>query len=95
MSIDKQELEKIAYLARLQLADDAIDDTTLQVNKILGFVELLEQADTEDVEPMFNPLAMSQPLREDISVAVDDKNLLSDIAPSMEQNLYLVPTVIE
>ncbi len=95
MSINKQQLTKIAYLSRLQISEDTIDGTTLQINKILDFVAQLEQVNTDDIEPMFSPLNMTQRLRDDIAFSVDDKDLLQNLAPDTAQGLYLVPKVIE
>ncbi len=95
MSINNQQLVKIAYLSRLQFDEGAIDSTTLQINKILEFVAQLEQVNTDNIKPMFSPLNMTQRLRDDIAFSVDDKDLLQNLAPNIAQGMYLVPTVIE
>ena len=95
MSVSNEELEKIAYLARLELAKNSIDTTVLQFNKVLDLVHKLEEVDIDGVEPMFSPLEMIQRLRDDIPCDVEDTNLLQNIAPSVYKKLYLVPKVVK
>ncbi|MEM7431945.1 MAG: Asp-tRNA(Asn)/Glu-tRNA(Gln) amidotransferase subunit GatC [Pseudomonadota bacterium] len=96
MSLDKEQVQHIAMLARLRLADDAFDETVDKLSRIVDFVDQLSQADTADVVPMAHTLNESQRLRPD---AVTETNQRDDVqgknAPSVADGLYLVPKVIE
>ncbi len=96
MSLDKEQVQHIAMLARLRLADSEFDDTVDKLSRIVDFVDQLSQADTTDVVPMAHPLNEAQRLRPD---AVTESNQRDDIqdknAPSVADGLYLVPKVIE
>ncbi len=97
MSITKKELAHLAYLARLQVSDDLLSETTRQINDILGFIGQLNTVDTKSIVPMSHPLDMAQRLRVDKASAVSESQCaaFSAIAPEQAQKLYLVPSVME
>lgn len=95
MSLDKDQVQHIAMLARLKVADEEFADTVDKLSRIVDFVDQLSQADTENVVPMAHPLDAVQRLRKD---AVTESNQRGDIqknAPAISDGLYLVPKVIE
>ena len=95
MAIDQQEIEKIAQLARIRIADNQIGEVTQRITDILAMVDQLQAADTAGVEPMANPLDATQRLRPDEVTEQDRRAAFQDIAPAVEDGLYLVPKVIE
>ena len=95
MSIDRNEIEKIATLARIQIAEDQAQEVTERITEILGMVDQLQAVDTENVEPMANPLGAVQRLRPDQVTEIDRREAFQAIAPAVDQGLYLVPKVIE
>lgn len=64
-NISKQKIEHIAWLARIELSDEEKKLYTQQINKILEYFKIIEDAKTEDVHPTFNILGLSNVLRED------------------------------
>ncbi len=95
MSLDKDQVQHIAMLARLKLADDEFDETVDKLSRIVDFVDQLSQAETEGVVPMAHPLNESQRLRVDEVTESDQREALQENASSVENGLYLVPKVIE
>jgi aspartyl-tRNA(Asn)/glutamyl-tRNA(Gln) amidotransferase subunit C len=95
MSLDRSDVEKIAHLARMAIDESQVDDYAKELSNILGLVEQLESADTDQVEPMAHPLHMAQRLREDRVTETDRRGENQAVAPSVETGLYLVPKVIE
>ncbi len=95
MSLDKDQVQHIAMLARLKLADDAFDETVDKLSRIVAFVDQLAQAETKDVVPMAHPLNEAQRLRADDVTESDERAALQVNASSVENGLYLVPKVIE
>ncbi|MEE2729286.1 MAG: Asp-tRNA(Asn)/Glu-tRNA(Gln) amidotransferase subunit GatC [Pseudomonadota bacterium] len=95
MALDKEDVIKIAHLARLQVADSEIAATTERLSSILGLIEQLEAAPTDGVEPMAHPTDAVQRLREDVVTETNHRNDYQQIAPATEDGLYLVPKVIE
>ncbi len=95
MSLDKDQVQHIAMLARLRLADDEFDETVDKLSRIVDFVDQLSQAETDGVVPMAHPLNESQRLRADEVTEGDEREALQENASSVENGLYLVPKVIE
>ena len=95
MSLDKDQVQHIAVLARLRVADDEIADTVDKLSRIVDFVDQLSQADTTDVVPMAHPLDATQRLRPDVVTEADGRNEFQENAPAVSDGLYLVPKVIE
>jgi len=95
MSIGQDEIEKIAELARIRIADEEIGQVTARITEILRMVDQLQAADTRGVEPMANPLDASQRLRPDEVTEGNCRDRFQAIAPAVENGLYLVPRVIE
>ncbi|EEB80139.1 MAG: Asp-tRNA(Asn)/Glu-tRNA(Gln) amidotransferase subunit GatC [Halioglobus sp.] len=95
MAIEQDEIEKIAELARIRIADDQIGEVTQRITEILGMVDQLQAADTAGIEPMANPLDAIQRLRADEVTETNRRDAFQAIAPAVENGLYLVPKVIE
>ncbi len=95
MSLDKDQVQHIAMLARLKLANDEFDETVDKLSRIVDFVDQLSQAETDGVVPMAHPLNESQRLRADEVTEGDEREALQENASSVENGLYLVPKVIE
>jgi len=95
MSLTQDDVKKIAHLARLSINESDIPDYEKELSSIIGLVEQMNAVDTNDVAPMAHPLDMVQRLRDDVVSETDHHEQYQDIAPSVENGLYLVPQVIE
>jgi len=95
MSIEQDEIQKIAELARIRIADDQIGPLTDRIGEILGMVDQLQSVDTSAIEPLANPLDATQRLRADVVTESDRRDEFQAIAPAVENGLYLVPKVID
>ena len=95
MSLDKQDVEKIAHLARLAIDEADVPVYAQNLSNILDLVEQMNAVDTRDVEPMAHPVEAVQRLREDAVRETDQRERFQSIAPRVEDGLYLVPKVIE
>jgi aspartyl-tRNA(Asn)/glutamyl-tRNA(Gln) amidotransferase subunit C len=95
MSLDKDQVQHIAMLARLRVADDEIADTVDKLSRIVDFVDQLSQADTTAVVPMAHPLDAAQRLRKDAVTEPDERDEIQKNAPAVSGGFYLVPKVIE
>ena len=95
MEISKQDVEKVAKLARLAITDPEKDAFAKQLGQILTYVEKLEQYDTTGVEPTATVLGQTNVFRKDVvrpSLAVE-KALAN--APEREADGFCVPKIIE
>ena len=95
MSLDKDQVQQIATLARLKLSEDEYAESVKKLSKIVDFVDQLSQADTSDVVPMAHPLDVAQRLRPDVVTEPNDRDRYQENASSVKDGLYLVPKVIE
>ena len=95
MSLDKDQVQHIAKLARLRLADEEFGETVEKLSRIVAFVDQLSQAATTDVVPMAHPLDAAQRLRPDEVSEPNERDHVQQNAPATEGGLYLVPKVIE
>lgn len=95
MPLQADDIHKLGVLARLRIEPDEVDDLLGKLRNIIAFVDQLEAADTESVEPMAHPLDTDQRLRPDEVTEKDDHELYQRNAGRVEDGLYLVPKVIE
>jgi len=95
MSLQKEDVEKIAHLARLAIDEADIPDYARNLSNILELVEHMDAVDTDAVTPMAHPLDMPQRLRDDVVSEENQRERFQQIAPQVENGLYLVPQVIE
>ena len=95
MSLDNKKVKEIAYLARLNIEDSEIEQSTAELNNILKLMDKLGEIDIGDAQPMAHPLKMSQRLREDNVTEEDLSEEFQAIAPKTGKGHFLVPTVIE
>ena len=95
VSLTRDQVLKIATLARLQLEDAEIDDVVDKLSRIVDFVDQLQAATTDDVLPIAHPLNMSQRLRADEVTEVNRRDEIQKNAPKVEDGYYLVPKVLE
>ena len=95
MTISREDIEKVAVLARIRLEEGQIPALEKDLGNILELVNQLSAADTDSVEPMAHPLNAVQRLRPDVVTETDQREAFQAIAPATENGLYLVPRVIE
>jgi len=93
--ITREEVEKVAALARLSLLDAAADRMAAELDQILEYAETLSQVDTTDVEPTAHAIPLPTPLREDRALPPLDPELAIANAPEREGFAFVVPKVIE
>ena len=95
MALDRNDVERVAHLARLEVDEKAIPEYVENLSNIIQLVEQLKNADTSDVVPMAHPFEAVQRLRPDVVTEVDQRENFQTIAPQTEAGLYLVPKVID
>ncbi len=94
MAISREDVEKVSLLARLLLCEEELDKMTAQLGEILRYMELLDQLDTDRVEPMAHALDISNVFREDeVKPSLDRESSLAN-APNRDEECYRVPAVL-
>lgn len=94
MSITREEVEKVALLARLRLTEAELDRMTDQMGQILGYMDLLGEVDTEGIEPMAHAIDVRNILRDDKVRKSAPREKILRSAPSKDDECYLVPAVL-
>lgn len=95
MNVTIKDVEHIAHLAKLNLREDEKAGYTKQLNEILGYVEKLNELDTENVEPLTHPHDKTNVLREDIPAESVEREKALKNAPKAGEEHFLVPRVIK
>jgi len=93
--LTRDEVSRVAVLARLRLSDDELDHLTSQLGQILSHVELLNELNTEDVEPMVHAIELENVFRDDVvRESISREDALSN-APKSDGRYFLVPEILE
>lgn len=95
MSLSKEEVKKVATLARIDMDNDSLEAMAPQLSKIVGFVEQLAEVNTDNVEPLANVVDITLPLREDAVTDGDCQDKVLANAPEKTQGYFVVPKVVE
>jgi aspartyl-tRNA(Asn)/glutamyl-tRNA(Gln) amidotransferase subunit C len=95
MSVDIETVRRVARLARIAVTDEEAERMSGELNRILGFVEQLNEVDVSGIEPMTSVIPFAIKKRPDV---VTDGGKAEDIvanAPATAENFFLVPKVVE
>ncbi|MEE8579961.1 MAG: Asp-tRNA(Asn)/Glu-tRNA(Gln) amidotransferase subunit GatC [Myxococcota bacterium] len=92
--IGREEVEKIASLARLTLSEDEAVRMTRDLDQILDYVAALRELDTTDIQPTAHAIPLPTPLREDRALPATDPELVLSNAPERDGSAFVVPKVI-
>ena len=93
--MDKKTVTTISYLSRLKIDAEKEDKIINDLDNIIAFVDQLNDADTNNIEPLSNPLEKTAKTRKDIVTAKNLKKDLLEVAPSSNDDYFLVPRVVE
>jgi aspartyl-tRNA(Asn)/glutamyl-tRNA(Gln) amidotransferase subunit C len=93
--LSREEVARIARLARIEVAEAELGGLAGQLNGILGLIDEMRAVDTAGVEPMSHPQPVVQRLRADVVTEADQREAFQAVAPAVQDGLYLVPKVIE
>ena len=94
MSLTRQDVEKVALLARLKFDEAELEKITKHMVQIVQYVDKLSELDTEDVEPMAHALDIQNALAEDESRPSLSRNEVLKNAPKHDEEYFLVPAVL-
>ncbi len=95
MSLSLEDLKSLCILSRLEIASGEMEGVADKLSEIVTLVDALQAVDTAGVVPMAHPLDRAQRLREDRVTEADNHLRYQRNAQQVEQDLYLVPRVIE
>ena len=93
--IDETQVRKVAKLARLDLTEAEIAEFTGQLSSILGYVEKMNELDTDNVEPLAHCLPISNVFRSDcVKESLGTEKTLAN-APQHDAEFFKVPKILD
>lgn len=95
MSLTRDEVAKVALLARLRLTPDELDTFTHQLSSIVDFVAQLQELDTTNVEPLAHGVEVRNVFRDDVRGPSLPRDAALANAPLRNEQSFLVPPVLE
>ncbi|MDR2893316.1 MAG: Asp-tRNA(Asn)/Glu-tRNA(Gln) amidotransferase subunit GatC [Deltaproteobacteria bacterium] len=102
MPISKESILRISRLARLDLeagtkfgaSENQVEAFVEQMQRIVGYIDILEEADTVGVEPLYSPLQLTAQSRPDVIVQEYTREEILRNAPEQADGFFVVPKVI-
>ena len=95
MSVTKDDVKKVARLARIAVPDERLEPLAGELNGILDWIDQLNEVDIDGVEPMTSVVETKLPQREDV---VTDGQKSADVlanAPKAADGFFVVPKSVE
>ena len=92
--ITKEEVRKVAELARLELNENEINNHAEQLEKILGYIKQLEKIDTDNIPCTTRAIEVINVFRKDEKNNSDCTEELLELGPSREDKYFKVPKII-
>ena len=98
-TISRDEVARLAKLARLALTDDEINGFAGQLDAILGYVGQIQAVDTSGVSPTGNPLALREAAQENVTrpdvvhTSLSQQEALAE-APAADEGRFVVPQIL-
>jgi len=95
MKLTREEVARVALLARLRLTPDEASALTDQLDHILVYMDKLNQIDTANVEPFSHALDSAHALRSDKVTNRPNADALLANAPDRDETFFKVPKILE
>ena len=95
MSIDKNQVKKVAKLSRISLDDTKLESLSKDLATILNFVEQLNELDTKKTKPLTSVVDKTLEPRVDKINDGKIKNEILKNSPDKNENFFIVPKVVE
>jgi aspartyl-tRNA(Asn)/glutamyl-tRNA(Gln) amidotransferase subunit C len=92
--IDREQVRKVALLARLELTPEEEEQFTTQLGSILDYIEQLSELDVSDVPPTARAIDVSNITREDEMQPYSDREAILNSAPEQEREFFKVPKIL-
>lgn len=92
--LNREQVHKVANLARLEMTVEEEDQIATQMNSILEYFEQLSELDTTDVQPTTRAIDVSNVTRPDILQPYTDRDAILKEAPDQDGDFFKVPKII-
>lgn len=92
--ISRDEVSRIARLARIALQEDELDQIAQQLDTIVDAVSKVQRVDTDGVEPMSHPHSIDAGMRPDVEKKTLTQEQALDQAPEVDEERFVVPQIL-
>ena len=93
--LDAATVQKVATLARLKLSPAELDDYAHKLGQVLEYFQVLNEVNTDDVEPMVHAVELSNVFRADVVRPSLSRVAALANAPKTDGHFFLVPQILE
>lgn len=95
MRLSREEVERVAELAKVGLSEDELERLRGQLSDILDHIEILNELDTTNVPPMAHVTGLENVMRDDVVTTCLSNSAVLANAPDQEDGYFKVPAVLE
>ncbi len=96
MKFDDTMLQRLEKLSMLKISDDRREEMIKELEKIVGFVDILSELETGELDPSFSTLEGGTPMREDTPCEDPEiREIILKNAPAAKDDYFVVPNIIE
>ena len=93
--ITDETIEYVGILAKLELSDEEKEAAKKDMGNMLNYIDMLNELDTDGVQPMSNVFPVKNVFREDVVTNGDDSENMLANAPEEKDGSYMVPKTVE
>ena len=93
--LTRDEVAKVALLGRLKLSDDELERMTSQLARVIEYVDILNEVDTEPVEPLAHPIELANVFRADVETECLSREAALSNAPKTDGRFFVVPAILD
>lgn len=94
-ALSSDEIRKVAQLANLEISDTELEQMSNHLSSILDYVDVLNQVDTEQVEPLAHPIEVVNVFREDEQTEMLSREEALKNAPKTDGKYFVVPAILD
>lgn len=93
--LTRDDVAKVALLGRLKLSDDELEQMTTQLGRVLEYVDILNEVDTEGIEPLAHPIELANVFRDDVERESLPREEALANAPKTDGRFFVVPAILD
>ncbi len=93
--ISDETIEYVGILAKLELSDAEKEEAKKDMGRMLDYIDMLNELDTDGVEPMSHVFAVNNVFREDVVTNGDEREQILKNAPEQKDGSFKVPKTVE
>jgi aspartyl-tRNA(Asn)/glutamyl-tRNA(Gln) amidotransferase subunit C len=93
--LTRDDVTKVALLGRLKLSAEELERMTSQLGRVVEYVDILNEVDTQSVEPLAHPIELADVFREDVERPCLSREEALANAPKTDGRFFVVPAILD